>query len=186
MSRYGFKFPCIRTARESYNGRTRKHLGLESSFHITTTVPPLGIGAHRRDSTSKVSLALIAVFLLAVYAVLELSTYAGSDKVIWATLPEDQSEVRRWPGAMDLLEDYHIAEDKMDGLIADGLYDPWNDYPLEIGEPAPDFELMPLRFYDFAIDRGVTKSNAGSLFDPVRLSSFRGNLPVALIFGSYT
>ena len=149
-------------------------------------VPTLDIGAPRRDLTSKVSLALVAAFLLAVYAVLALSTYASNDKVVWATLPDDPSEIRRYPGAMDLLEDYHIAEEKMDSLIEEGLYDPWNDFPLKVGEPAPDFELMPLRIYDFAIDGAVTRSNAGSLFEPVRLSSFRGNLPVALIFGSYT
>jgi hypothetical protein len=55
------------------------------------------------------------------------------------------------------------------------------------GEPAPDFALLPLRFYDFQIDRApITQENAGSLYEPVRLSAFRGSLPVVLIFGSYS
>lgn len=82
--------------------------------------------------------------------------------------------------------DRDVAMSKMQGLIDAGLYDPENENPLQLGEPAPDFELMPLRFYDFAIDQGIDRSNAGMLFEPVRLSSFRGSLPVVLIFGSYT
>lgn len=57
----------------------------------------------------------------------------------------------------------------------------------KVGEPAPDFELAPIKFYDFKTDDAdVTKENAGVLYEPVRLSSFRGKKPVALIFGSYT
>ncbi len=55
------------------------------------------------------------------------------------------------------------------------------------GEMAPDFELMPLKFYEFGIDeREITAETAGLLYAPVRLSDFRGKKPVVLIFGSYT
>jgi len=53
-----------------------------------------------------------------------------------------------------------------------------------VGDPAPDFELMPLRFYDFDLDGAESAP-----LDPyrgVRLSSFAGKRPVALVFGSYT
>ena len=55
------------------------------------------------------------------------------------------------------------------------------------GEEAPDFALMPLKFYEFGIDdREITAETAGLLYEPVRLSDFRGKKPVVLIFGSYT
>ena len=55
------------------------------------------------------------------------------------------------------------------------------------GEEAPDFALMPLKFYEFGIDdREITEETAGLLYEPVRLSDFRGKKPVVLIFGSYT
>ena len=55
------------------------------------------------------------------------------------------------------------------------------------GEEAPDFALMPLKFYEFGIDdTEITKETAGLLYEPVRLSDFRGKKPVVLIFGSYT
>lgn len=55
------------------------------------------------------------------------------------------------------------------------------------GTMAPDFALMPLKFYEFGIDdREITAENAGLLYEPVRLSDFRGKKPVVLIFGSYT
>lgn len=51
------------------------------------------------------------------------------------------------------------------------------------GEAAPDFELKALRFYDFGlVDRDITKSNAGELYQPVKLSDFRDKKEVALIF----
>ena len=51
------------------------------------------------------------------------------------------------------------------------------------GEGAPDFELKALRFYDFGlVDRDITKSNAGELYQPVKLSDFRDKKEVALIF----
>ena len=57
----------------------------------------------------------------------------------------------------------------------------------KVGEMAPDFNLMPLKFYEFGIDeREITKENAGDLYKAVRLSDFRGHKPVVLIFGSYT
>ena len=50
-------------------------------------------------------------------------------------------------------------------------------------EEAPDFELKALRFYDFGlVERDITKSNAGELYRPVKLSDFREKKPVAMIF----
>ena len=55
------------------------------------------------------------------------------------------------------------------------------------GTEAPDFSLMPLKFYEMGIDETeITEENAGALYEPVRLSDFRGKKPVVLIFGSYT
>lgn len=55
------------------------------------------------------------------------------------------------------------------------------------GTVAPDFELMPLKFYEFGIDETeITQETAHLLYEPVRLSDFRGVKPVVLIFGSYT
>ena len=57
----------------------------------------------------------------------------------------------------------------------------------KVGEPAPDFELQPLKFYEFKIDAtDITQENAGELYKPVKLSTFRDKKPVVLIFGSYT
>ncbi len=51
------------------------------------------------------------------------------------------------------------------------------------GEGAPDFELKALRFHDFGlVDRDITKSKAGELYQPVKLSDFGDNKEVALIF----
>ena len=56
-----------------------------------------------------------------------------------------------------------------------------------VGQIAPDFELMPLKFYEFGIDKeDITIDNADALYKPVRLSDFAGHKPVVLIFGSYT
>ena len=98
---------------------------------------------------------------------------------------QDKARIRSSLSTMDDT-DREVAHAKVEWLKENGLYDPDNENPLPVGEMAPDFELMPLRFYDFAIDRGITKDNARTLFEPVVLSSFRGNLPVVLIFGSYT
>ncbi len=55
------------------------------------------------------------------------------------------------------------------------------------GTVAPDFELMPLKFYEFGIsEEDITQENAQELYAPVRLSDFKGKKPVVLIFGSYT
>ena len=97
----------------------------------------------------------------------------------------DKAQIRNSLSSMDD-SDRDVARAKMEWLVENGLYDPENENSLQVGESAPDFELMPLRFYDFAIDRGITKENAKSLFEPVSLSSFRDSLPVVLIFGSYT
>lgn len=57
----------------------------------------------------------------------------------------------------------------------------------KVGTDAPDFELTPLKFYEFKIDeQDITLENAGELYRPVRLSDFEGHKPVVLIFGSYT
>ena len=57
----------------------------------------------------------------------------------------------------------------------------------QVGEMAPDFELMPLKFYEFGLsDEDITVDNAGELYKPVKLSDFKGKKPVVLIFGSYT
>jgi len=58
---------------------------------------------------------------------------------------------------------------------------------MAVGGAAPDFELMPLRFYDFGLEeREITRENAWELYEPVRLSDFKGKRPVALVFGSYS
>ncbi len=57
----------------------------------------------------------------------------------------------------------------------------------QVGEMAPDFSLVPLKFYEFGISSDdITIENAGELYKPVRLSDFQGHKPVVLIFGSYT
>ena len=101
------------------------------------------------------------------------------------SLKGDKAQIRQSLSTMDDT-DREVAQAKLDWLKDNGLFDPDNENSLQVGEVAPDFELMPLRFYDFAIDRGITKDNAQTLFEPVRLSSFRDSLPVVLIFGSYT
>ncbi len=68
------------------------------------------------------------------------------------------------------------------------MYSGWKTIDtVEQGDMAPDFALVPLRDYDFGID--ATVFAAGPSQDGilrVRLSEFRGEKPVALIFGSYT
>lgn len=86
----------------------------------------------------------------------------------------------------NLSEDDPSEAHKMVGLLADGLCDPWNENPLHEGEPAPNFELMPLKFYEFSRAHDAEPNETGSIFEPVSLSSFRGSLPVVLVFGSYT
>ena len=57
----------------------------------------------------------------------------------------------------------------------------------QVGEMAPDFSLMPLKFYEFGIDeKSITEENAGDLYQNVTLSDFKDKKPVVLIFGSYT
>ena len=58
---------------------------------------------------------------------------------------------------------------------------------VEVGDVAPDFELVPLRFYDFDLGELDDERNAGAdAYRGVRLSAFKNVKPVALIFGSYT
>ncbi|PCJ52680.1 MAG: hypothetical protein COA70_11845 [Planctomycetota bacterium] len=69
--------------------------------------------------------------------------------------------------------------------------------PPKVGEVAPDFELQVLLHEDDAVDKNVsaeskpTKRSKAKKEKPkkpetMRLSSFAGKKPVALIFGSYT
>ncbi len=121
----------------------------------------------------KISLATISVCLL-------LAGCSASMGV-----KGDKAQIRKSLSTMDE-SDRSVAKAKMEWLVENGLYDPENENSMQLCETAPDFELMPLRFYDFAIDQVITKDNAQSLFEPVALSSFRDSLPVVLIFGSYT
>ncbi len=58
---------------------------------------------------------------------------------------------------------------------------------VSVGDMAPDFDLVPLRFHDFARDEPDEQRNArADAYRGVALRSFRGVRPVALIFGSYT
>ncbi len=68
------------------------------------------------------------------------------------------------------------------------MYSGWKTVDvLEEGDLAPDFALVPLRDYDFGIDATVFAAGPTEDGIPrVRLSEFRGEKPVALIFGSYT
>ena len=77
-------------------------------------------------------------------------------------------------------------EEALSALREEGIMGRTGGAPEE-GEVAPDFELIPLKFYEFGIDKAeITEENAGMLYQPVKLSSFRGKKPVVLIFGSYT
>ena len=56
-----------------------------------------------------------------------------------------------------------------------------------VGDVAPDFELMPLRFYDFDLGQLDAQRNShADAYQGVRLRAFKNVKPVALIFGSYT
>ena len=68
------------------------------------------------------------------------------------------------------------------------MYSGWKAVDtVEQGDMAPDFALVPLRDYDFGIDATVFAAGPSQDGIPrVRLSEFRGEKPVALIFGSYT
>lgn len=97
----------------------------------------------------------------------------------WAAVAQEGSESK----PKTLLE-------QMKGRQTSGKYDDIHgkagNGPNE-GEVAPDFELAPLKFYEFGIDETeITAETAGLLYDKVRLSDFAGKKPVALIFGSYT
>ena len=68
------------------------------------------------------------------------------------------------------------------------MYSGWKNVDaVELNDMAPDFALVPLRDYDFGIDPTVFAAGPSQDGIPrVRLSEFRGEKPVALIFGSYT
>ena len=68
------------------------------------------------------------------------------------------------------------------------MYSGWKTIDtVEQGDMAPDFALVPLRDYDFGIDATVFAAGPSQDGIPrVRLSEFRGEKLVALIFGSYT
>jgi hypothetical protein len=122
----------------------------------------------------------LAFFLLA------LVPLTGCRTTEMATELSDEELIEASLATMDDTE-RAIARTKMEGLVADGLYDPENENGLAVGDEAPDFSLTPLRFYPLEIDTDrSSKDAAASLYEPIRLSSFRGKMPVVLIFGSYT
>lgn len=58
---------------------------------------------------------------------------------------------------------------------------------VDVGDLAPNFELVPLRFYDFDLGEPDAARNARAEgYAGVELAGFRGKRPVALVFGSYT
>ena len=65
----------------------------------------------------------------------------------------------------------------MEQALASPLYRDLRTPKLALGDPAFDFELPLLDFAD-----GVRRETG----ETVRLSSFAGARPVALVFGSYT
>ena len=53
---------------------------------------------------------------------------------------------------------------------------------IAVGQPAPDFELAPL-----TVETGADSKPVGKIGESkVRLSSFRGKMPVVIILSSYT
>ena len=87
-------------------------------------------------------------------------------------------------GKRKTMADY--SRDRLESGKYDEVHSRAGNGPAE-GTMAPDFSLTPLKFYEFGIDEeAITAENAGDLYKPVRLSSFRGEKPVVLIFGSYT
>ncbi len=98
----------------------------------------------------------------------------------------DREQIARSLSRMDASVSMELRSERMDLVKELGIsaYDEENPPPMP-GEEAPDFSLLPLRFYEFQMQSGITRENAGSLFQPVKLSNFRG-MPVVLIFGSYT
>ena len=73
------------------------------------------------------------------------------------------------------------------GIVKEeGIQSTRNNGP-EPGSDAPDFSLTPLKFYAFKTAKtDITQENADLLYEPVSLSDFKDDKPVALIFGSYT
>ena len=100
---------------------------------------------------------------------------------------DDKAQIRKSLRKMDRVAAEKVRA-RLSLVIREGIsgLDP-KAKPPEPGQMAPDFELTPLRFYQFRIEESeVTKKNAGALYKPVRLSDFRGKKAVVLIFGSYT
>ncbi len=76
--------------------------------------------------------------------------------------------------------------ERMGGQSHDDIQGSKDNGP-KVGDLAPEFRLIPLKFYEFGIEEEeITKDNAGELYAPVRLSAFKDEKPVVLIFGSYT
>ena len=102
------------------------------------------------------------------------------------SVADDKARIRKSLSGMERVE-RDMYRKRLSLVNELGISGIGNDDAPKPGDDAPDFELMPLRFYDFQIDKTpITKENAGGLYAPVKLSSFRGKLPVVLIFGSYT
>ena len=98
----------------------------------------------------------------------------------------DREQIARSLSTMDRSVSEELRETRMELVKELGIsaYDEENPAP-QPGDEAPDFSLLPVRFYEFQMRSGITTENAGTLFQPVKLSDFRG-MPVVLIFGSYT
>lgn len=101
-------------------------------------------------------------------------------------LREDRMQIRESLSTMDRRE-RALVRTRMDIVEGSGISGIGNNDAPQPGDPAPDFALSPLKFYDFQIDETpITEENAGLLYQAVQLSSFKGSKPVVLIFGSYT
>ena len=126
------------------------------------------------------------VMSLALCFALNQGSYAQSeaDK---EKIREDRRQIRKSLSEMDRTEQSKVST-RLNLVVDEGISGLAEDAkPPKPGEMAPDFELTPLKFYEFHTRKPeITQENAQALYQPVRLSSFRGEKPVVLIFGSYT
>ena len=95
-------------------------------------------------------------------------------------------------GASQSQADASVGPEEGPGTVIGGFFRELVGYlkrsdQVDQGDVAPDFELVPLRFYDFDLGEPDASRNAhADVYQGVRLSAFRHIRPVALIFGSYT